>query len=348
MNKIYILITCIILAFYVNTKGQDYHFSQFEANPLFINPALTGERLTYNKGIHLNANYRDQMAEFTSGPGAYKTIAIGADVPLNARVSSGGYLYNDNSAGGAFRSTGFMLSGAYNLIAQTSEASSNQNLSVGLQMGAFNRSIQPDNFTYANQYSYNSADGFDRSLPSGETFAQQSDFNFNMNFGIYYRVSGKNKRLSVFSGFSIYNISKSNESFLGLYSPAALRINLHGGALYRATDDLTIVPQFLYMNQANANQLNVNVLLFSKLNGTKYEPLLGVGFRNNESVIFQLGLRYEQTTFKLSYDIVTNYTKVYRNRGLEFSLVYTFAKAFKASAKGNGADLSPESSVKPN
>lgn len=309
--------------------AQDYHFSQFDANPFFINPALTGERLTDYKGIQFNANYRDQMAEFSTGPASFRSIALGADECITSRFAAGQYLYNDVSPDGAFKTVGVLLSGGYNLISSDVETNGNQFLSVGLQLGAYNRSIHPENFTYASQYAPNSADGFDRALPTGENYASQSDFNFNMNFGIYYRASTKSKKLSVFSGLAIYNISKANESYLGLYSPAAIRFNLHGGAYYKASKQLSIAPQFLYMNQAKANEFNLNVLFYSLIEGTNYEPLFGLGLRNKDAVLLQLGLRYKSLTFRMSYDALTNYTRIYKNRGMEFSLLYTLAKKSK-------------------
>lgn len=322
-----------IAHFCILTTGwaQDYHFSQFDANPFYINPALTGERLTDYKGIQFNANARGQIAQYTKSPSSYNSVAVGADEPINSKFSLGQYVYDNKSSTGSFNTFGFILSGAHKIIDQSADNQVNHNLSVGIQFGIMNSSISPGKLTYDAQYSVNSSDGFDRSIPSGETFARQSYFNFNVNFGVYYRVTSKNKKLSAFGGFSIYNITQPNQSFLGngTYSPLPLRFNLHGGAICQVTKLLSVVPQLLYMNQAKATELNISTLLFYKLEGTFYEVIYGLGVRNKDAVIFQSGLRVKGIVFRISYDLITNYQKPYRNKGLEFSLVYTLKKRSK-------------------
>jgi type IX secretion system PorP/SprF family membrane protein len=311
--------------------GQDYHFSQFDANPFYINPALIGERLSDYKGLQFNAAYRDQMAYYTKFPGSYRSIAAGVDEPLSPKFSLGQFFYHDKSATGSFNTFAFMLGGSQKLIDQTKDKAGNHNLSVGLQLGLLNKSIHMENFTYDAQYSASSADGFDKSLPSGEAFRRQSFMSLNVNFGIYYRVTSNNKKFSGFGGFSIYNITKPNESYLATseYSPLPLRFNLHGGAVCRLTRQFSLMPQLLYMSQAKAAELHAGVLMFYMLEGTPYETIYGLGVRNKDAIIFHVGLRFKGTAFRISYDVITSYLKTYGNKGLEFSLVSTLKKREK-------------------
>lgn len=320
--------------------AQDFHFSQFDANPFYVNPALTGERLNADyKGIQVNADYRDQMSRYSKFPSSYKSIAAGIDEPVSSKLALGQFFYNDRSATGTFNTTGFVFSVAHKIIDQNADNQGNHNLSVGLQMGLVNKSINPEKFTYDEQYSSTSDDGFDRSIPSGELFVRQSYYNFNVNFGIYYRATSKNKKYSAFGGFSIYNIGQPNESFLdgGNYSALPLRFNLHGGAVCKLTKQLSMLPQFLYMNQAKATELYANVLMFYKIENSNYETIYGLGVRNKDAIVFQLGIRTKGITVRLSYDVITNYTKAYRNKGLEASLAYTFKKRVRP-AKNPPAD----------
>lgn len=319
-----ILSIVILIGAIMNVKAQDYHFSQFDANPFYINPALTGERLTEHKGIQFNANYRDQMAQYTKFPGSYRSIAASIDEPLSPKFALGQSFFNNKSATSSFNTTGFLLAGAYRLIDQSVENSENHNLSVGVQLGILNKSVSPEKFTYDAQYSSSSEDGFDRSIPSGETYARQSYYNLNVNFGMYYRVTSKNKKLSVYGGLAMYNITRPNESFFDAsYSALPLRVNLHGGFRYAATKLLIVQPQILYMNQAKANELNVGVLLYSKIENSIYQPIYGISVRNKDALIFQTGLSVKGITVRASYDVVTNYLKAFRNQGFEFSIVCT-------------------------
>ena len=63
--------------------------------------------------------------------------------------------------------------------------------------------------------------------------------------------------------------------------------------------------------------------------GTPYETIYGLSFRNKDAIVFQVGLRYKGTAFRISYDVITNYLKAYGNKGLEFSLVSTLKKREK-------------------
>lgn len=336
----------LILSFFILNAGiaQDYHFSQFDANPFYVNPALTGERLTDYKGIQFNADYRDQMSQYTKYPGSYRSIAAGIDEPLSPKFSLGQFFANDKSATSAFNTFNFVLSSSYKLIDQSVENAENHNLSVGIQFGVLNKSVNPEKFTYDTQYSTNSSDGFDRSIPTGETYVRQSYFNFNVNFGMYYRVTSRNKKISGFGGLAIYNITRPNESFFGdgAYSALPLRFNLHGGMVITATKLLSVMPQVLYMNQAKASELNVGFLLFSKIENAIYEPIYGISVRNKDALIFQMGLRFKGITVRVSYDVVTNYLKAYHNQGFEFSLVYILKGKKQVAKKEEPAPIVPE------
>ncbi len=327
-TRVYILIA----SFFILTAGlaQDYHFSQIDANPSFINPALTGERLGDYKGVQFNASYRDQTGQYTKGANAFRSAALTIDEPVGPKFSLAQYVFNNKAATGSFNTFGAMLTGAYKLIDQTADNEGNHNLSVGVQVGVLNKSIYPENFTYDAQYSFNSTDGFDRNLPSGETFVRQSYYELNVNFGVYYRATSRNKKVSGFGGFAIHNLTEPNESYLGGFSPLPLRYVLHGGVMYKATKQLTMMPQVLYMNQAKASELNLSLLMYYKMEGSAYEPMYGFGLRNKNAIIFQLGIKCKGLVFRISYDIITNSSlKEHRNKGLEFSLVSTLKKRIK-------------------
>jgi len=331
--KRYITVIAFIVFVLKISFSQDFHYAQFDANPGYLNPALTGERLSEYKGMMVNFNYRDQMARYTNSPGSYRSFASGLDATLNPRFSIGEFINNNNSSDGTFNTLNFLLAGSYKLINAVKENERQQNFSVGLQMGFLNKSIHPQNSTYDAQYTGTSSDGFDRSISSGENFVRESYFKFDMNFGVYYRTTLKNKRLSFFGGAAIYHLTKPNESFIGQYSSTPLKFNIHCGSKYKINDELSLMGQILYMNQAKANELNVGVLLFYKIKDTSFEPIIGLNWRNKNAIIFQLGIGYKEVSFRVSYCLVTNYLKDYRNKGLEFSLIYTFNKSLSANKK---------------
>ena len=312
----------------IMSQAQDFHFSQFDANPLYLNPALLGERLFENKGIQSNMNYREQIGNYNQGAGSNASVAAGCDAVLNNNFSIGEFVINNRSVGGSFNTFNLMLAGAYR-VTKNQDEHDRHNLSIGLQLGILQKSFHPEKFLFDSQYSPLVANGFDKNLPNGENFATQSFFKFDANVGVYYRLTSKNRKSSFFVGFSIYHFTQPNESFYQGFSPIPIRYTANIGLLTKINEAVTILPQVLYMNQAKANELNAGMLLFYKLKNSNYEPLLGCSWRNKNAIVFHLGLKTKSTIFRISYDINTYYLKQYHNRGLEFSMIFTCGKKNK-------------------
>ena len=190
--------------------SQDFHLSQYNANPLYINPALTGLRANEDWDYRLNANYRQQWDKFTKKP--FVTSAVGFDLPVSSKFSLGEFVANNQGAGGAINTLNVMSSVAYSITGKNSGGDV-QNLSVGFQLGFLQKSLNPANLVFDSQYSASDPDVFDSHLPSGENFSQTIMFNLDANFGVCYKYSGVDCRFAPFIGFSIY-ISEEHTSGL--------------------------------------------------------------------------------------------------------------------------------------
>ncbi|MCB9047123.1 MAG: type IX secretion system membrane protein PorP/SprF [Chitinophagales bacterium] len=59
-----------------HVQAQDVHFTQFNAAPLILNPAFTGN---FDGKMRASAIYRDQWRSVTV---PFKTIAISVDAPM--------------------------------------------------------------------------------------------------------------------------------------------------------------------------------------------------------------------------------------------------------------------------
>ncbi len=305
------------------SMAQDFHMSHYDANPLYLNPALTGVRMSGEKDFRFNANYREQGGQYLGG--SYKTVAAGFDTPLDKKFSIGEYVINNK--GGSFNTFNLMASGSYKIVNKNSESGSYHNLSVGLQLGLLQKSFNSLNLVYDSQYSSLAPDGFDPNLPSGENISTESFFSFDANMGVYYSSVSKNNN-SLFGGFSIYHLTQPNESFIGDMSKTPMRFVLHGGFRLTVSKQLSILPQFLYMDQAKANELNLGIMSFYKMQGTENEPMLGLSYRNKDAIALHLGLKQKNSIVRISYDITTSYLKQYSNGrgGLELSLILFIGK----------------------
>ena len=322
----------VILFNLANSFAQDFHFSQFDANPLYLNPALTGERLNKQKGVLLSANYRDQSASYSKSSSSFNSIAVGIDVPLNNRLSIGQFIGNNRSVDGAFNSFNILLSGSYKIISSKDD-NNRHNLSVGLQAGLLNNSMNTQTFIYASQYSPTSSTGFDNNIPSGEIHSQLSYYKFDYNFGAYYRTKSKNDKLVITSGFSVYHIGKKDETTV-VANTIGMRINFHASAIYSVNSKIKITPLFLYMNQYKVDEYNIGALM-NYVMQENYEPIIGVNLVHKKALVFQAGLMVKNSTFRLSYASPLSYFRSYDTQALEFSFIHTSNKKFhKPTSEG--------------
>src|SRR5438309_1643127 len=103
--KIFIILSILFLA--QVSLAQDFHLSQYDASPLYLNPSLTGFFFGYYR---LHAHYRTQWASlvpkpFTTSQVAYDQslgpVGLGAQV-MDYRAGAGGYNVFNFSVSGAY------------------------------------------------------------------------------------------------------------------------------------------------------------------------------------------------------------------------------------------------------
>jgi type IX secretion system PorP/SprF family membrane protein len=312
--------TLIILALLTScinyAVAQDFHLSQYNEAPLYLNPALTGV-IANDKNDRAFASYRTQWGAVTDR--SFTTFSGGYDRKLNDRFSIGGYIINNNSGLARINAFSFFTSAKYSIIEDVSK----HRLDVGLQLGLLNRSIRSDNLTFESQYS-NADGGINSEIPSGEVFNQSSLFRFNANTGVYYEYN-ENKKLKPFIGVSLYNIVMPKISFFNNDERLALKTNIHLGAKYIINEKWTVSPMLLLLAQQKARELNVGVRGDYLLNESGYTLIGEAYYRHKDAVILGFGLNKDKISFKASYDINISYLSSYTNSkgAIEFSLVYS-------------------------
>lgn len=299
--------------------AQDARYYQYDLNTLYLNPALTGERIYASKGVQLNTNngYHSTNASRESGN---VVSSVGVDMPLTNRFAIGQFLGNNRSASGAFNTFNFLISGAYKIInPATNEDKSS--LAIGMQLGVLNTSMNTQNFTYASQYNPNSATGFDNSFASGENFTRQSIYALDNNLGIYYRTKFGAKKTLLATGLSFYHVGSTNQKN-SIDHTTDLRTNFHIHLIYPIGNTLTLTPKFLYMNQSNAKEYNTGLLL--NYTGIKHvEPIVGINWIYQKALVAQIGLKFnENNIFRVSYATSIGNFVAAESRGMEFSYVH--------------------------
>ena len=320
----------VLLITTLAAEAQDFHLSQFDAFPMYINPALTGVRMDGDWNYRINANYKEQ-GTYLGVP--YQTVALGWDIPLDNRFSVGQYIIDNQGANSYFNTLNFMLSASYHITKATAE--NHNQLTMGLQVGFMQSNMNTGSFTYDTQYDPLSNTGFNQSLPSGETFNRNTIQSVDANFGVLYKYVPTNKKVVPFIGAALYHLTNPYTSFTGQSSSTPQRISIYGGCYWTINEDIRLFPKILYMSQANVTELNVGVEAYYSILKTDYEPLIGINYRNDDAFIFTFGLKRKTYCFKISYDMTTSYLQTISSGkgGVEFSFIYTGKKAAKPAER---------------
>lgn len=283
-NKITLIIGFIAVLGLNKAQAQDPHFSQYYANPLYLNPAFAG----VEKCPTLHLNYRNQYPTL----GVYNTFSASYDQYVSGIKGGIGFLAMRDEAGqGALNLTEFSAIYSYHL-----QASRKFTLLTGFQATFRQRSIDWDNLTFPDQI--DEFYGFVKS-----TQEQRPDQTTNSHLDLSVGFLGYAERW--YLGITGHHLTEPNEAF---YSNESLpfKFTTHGGftfplgrkRLYNSTQNLMIL-HFVYQQQSTASQFTGG-LSFNR--GTITGGLaVRTGSYNPDAVIFILGIAPEKEAWTIGY-----------------------------------------------
>jgi type IX secretion system PorP/SprF family membrane protein len=170
---------------------------------LLINPAATG--LTPGP-YRVAANYRSQ---WNAGGSPYTTMTFSGDAHImQNKLSDGNVLglgltvVNDKTLDGAVQTNNLALSAGYHI---SLDADNIQSIGVGFQ-GTYNeRRIDFSRLQFENQFGNN---GYDPSLPVGESLNNGKKYYLDFNAGAMYSFALEDR--SLFAGVAVNNLLKNN------------------------------------------------------------------------------------------------------------------------------------------
>lgn len=309
-------------------NAQDTHFSQFNETSLQLNPASAG----VNNDVNVVLNYKDQWQNTGEG---FRTFALSSDLRLlkasKNHLGLGINFMNDQAGVAKMTTTqgNISLAGIIHLDKMNV-------FSTGIMLGFSQRTIQPENLKFGNQY-----DGvaFNSSLPSGE-----ANTPLNVNFldagaGIYYSYGAGNNNNSFMNdtkkvnvGLSVFHPNNPKISFYGENSEKLnMKIVFQGdGSFGIKNTNLNIQPSFLFMAQGTMKEIIVGSALqyklkdASRVTGFKKSSALSFGtyLRWKDAFIGLIKYDFANYSIGLSYDV--NISKLYRatnfRGGFELSL----------------------------
>jgi type IX secretion system PorP/SprF family membrane protein len=267
--------------------AQDPQFTQFYANPLYLNPAFAGSA----RCPRVVLNYRNQWPALT---GTFVTTSASYDQHVDGLMGGVGLLVTHDQAGkGTLNTT--TVSGMYSYqLAITRKFS----MRAGFQATYFQKSLDWSKLTFGDQidprrgFIYNTND-----VPRGGSVGN-ADFSAGL-LG-YSDI--------FFVGFAAHHLSEPNESLIVGVSRLPLKLTGHagakipigmgGGKLGEARTH--IAPNVLYQQQAAFRQLNLGLYV-------EHGPVTaGVWVRTRDAFIASLGFQTEKMRFGYSYDVTTS------------------------------------------
>ena len=292
ISKILIAISAFL--FISNTaQAQDPAFSQFYANPLYLNPAFAGAT---PKGCpRANLNYRDQW------PGigrTYVTTSVSWDQHINAIGGGLGIIVSQDRAGaGNLNTSHASLLYSYHLEV-------NRKFSVKAGFEASYREIRLDwgDLTFGDmidpQYGF--------IYPTNENITNEKQTVSFPDFSAGFLGYSEN----FFFGFAAHHLTRPNQGFIS-ESELPTKITAHVGgnfSLNKYRNNVTIIsPNFLYQKQQDFQQFNYGVYVNR---GAIVGGLWARNSLNNfDSFILMVGLIQEAFKFGYSYDITVSNLK---------------------------------------
>jgi type IX secretion system PorP/SprF family membrane protein len=315
-----------LLASHGGVFAQDFHLSQYDAAPLYLNPAMTGVVDGYWR---IHAHYRTQWKAVNFKP--YTTALVSFDMP-HKRWGFGGQIINYRAGIGNYNALQGLASVAYTLPINRNQT---HNISFGLQGGITQKSVEHQLLTFDNQYTTVNGGYFDNSLDNGEGFGAQSFVIPELNFGMLYYFSKQQSRLNPFLGLSGFNLLQPTESFLGADNKLPLRVYAHAGTRINITETFYVIPKVLFMQQQSFSELTLAGDVGYFLKGSETYLLGGMVYRNQDAFIVSLGARKINYILKLAYDInLSTLTEASTGRGgFELSFTYMHQKAEPQNVK---------------
>jgi type IX secretion system PorP/SprF family membrane protein len=304
-----LFLSIILMGLAITGRSQDPEFSQFYANPLYLNPALAGAE-NFNRAV---LNYRNQWPSIDNG---FVTYNASYDQYISKLHGGIGVLFNVDDAGdGLLTTTQASLMYSYTL-----QVSYKLFFNFALQGSYYQRSLNWDMLRFGDQIDLLN----NLTMPSGEippesTTVRAPDFAAGVVFGWKSALHG---------GIAVHHLNEPNTAFyesrednLPMKITAHLggNINLEGGSMY-FDPRFYISPNILYQQQGMFHQINAGVYV------TWLPLVLGAWFRHNlenpDAFILLAGIDFKNLKVGYSYDMTLS--GINTGGAHEFSLTWQF------------------------
>lgn len=293
-----LLLVCVVMLAGVfandGLKAQDPEFTQFYANPLYLNPAFAGSA----RCPRLVFNYRNQWPGIS---GTYITYSASYDQHVDAIAGGLGVLVTNDQAGqGTINTTNASIMYSYYLPVTKSFS-----IKAGVQATYAQKSVDWNKLTFGDMI--DNKLGFVNSTSEIQPATTRTNVDFSAGILGYSN--------SFFIGGAAHHLLEPDEAFIQEgTSPLPMKITAHTGAIIpmggqshrsrrrrrrnsNALPESSISPNILYQKQKDFQQLNLGLYV------TKGPIVGGVWYRNEDAFILLVGLQTTNFRFGYSYDV---------------------------------------------
>lgn len=312
LKSIALFVFLILLMTTLQLKGQDPEFSQFYANPLYLNPAFTGT----SAFPRVVTNYRNQWPKQGN---TYVTYNVTYDKFVNSiRSGIGLKLMYDRELNGVVNSISTSFLYSYHIKAND-RLFFTMALETGFIYKQFNTSlifpgmIDQGTGTITGTYPLPFEDG-QKIFP---------DFSFG--------VAGQLD--DVYFGLALHHLTQPDQSIIegDQAGRLPLKLTLHAGAkgqkFHRSlfSREFTLSPNLVYQQQGGFKQINAGIYMKENLLS------FGVWYRNNlsvrpDAVIAMVGIQKEKFQFGYSFDFSLSNISAYSYGSHEISMTFFFGE----------------------
>ncbi len=287
--------------------AQDPHFSQFYANPLYLNPAMAGA----TKCPKVNMIYRNQYPAL----GAFRTIGASYDQFVNDISGGLGLLVtNDNAGDGTLGITEVSAIYSYHLT-----VSREVSVLVGFQAGYRQRTLDWSSLQFGDEI--HNLYGFVLQTQEIQGEDQVGHVDLSTGFVLFTDI--------FYLGGAFHHLTQPNDPFL-VESTLPMKMTFHGGAQIpigggrlASGSTTTLNPGLLYQQQGEFQQMNF------LLSVTREVLTGGLAFRHNvtnaDALVVLVGFQpTDALSIGYSYDFTVSEFSNQEGGAHEISLSYQF------------------------
>ena len=271
------------LFFVINVSAQDPEFTQFYANPIYLNPAFAGTNIC----PRVNLNWRNQWPGVS---GTFITYSASFDQHSEAIHGGLGLLVTTDQAANSLQTT--RVSGIYSYQLKISRKFS---IRMGMEATFFQKTLDWSKLTFGDMI--DPRRGFVLQTGDQPRGGSTAGLDFSAGFLGFSE--------SFYFGFAAHHLTQPNESLIKEQSKLPMKLTAHAGAMIPLagaasqyqTEDAIISPNIIYRRQADFQQLNMGLYV-------KKGPLVGgVWYRNRDAFIVLLGIQSDNLKIGYSYDV---------------------------------------------